>query len=495
MTELASTPLRESVLDRLPETVAAPGYDRSALQPSIVHIGVGGFHRSHLATYIDELCRSGHTEWGIIGVGVLAGDQAMAQALGGQDHLYALISRGTASTDVRIIGAIIDYVHAYPDTEPLIALVAEPSTQIVSLTVTEGGYPVDDATAEYRADSPNAGDGSTFGAIAAGLERRRLSGGEPITILSCDNVISNGRVARTSTLGEARRVGGDDLVAWIEANVSFPNGMVDRITPATTDSDREWLAENFGVTDRWPVVTEPFRQWVLEDDFRAARLPLEELDVIVTDDVEPYEHMKLRLLNAGHSCLAYLAALEGYMLVDEAMADPVLRNLVEHLLRRESKPNIPEVPGIDLDRYIDSLVERFSNPGVGDQIARLCLDGTVKFPKFVVPTLEAQLARGGPIGLTVLSLAGWCEYLNGIDHHGHTIPLAGDPGRERAEELARASQIDPGAFAGFTEVFGPTVSGSVRFRATFSDALNRLRADGVHGAVAAAIDGELDVGG
>ena len=494
MTELTSIELRESVLDQLPESVAVPDYDRRALKRSIVHIGVGGFHRAHLASYIDELCRAGNTEWGIVGVGVLAGDAAMAEALGAQDHLYTLVSRDAERTDVRVIGSIIDFVHAHPDPEPLIALIADPVTQILSLTVTEGGYPVDDATARYDPDSPNAGDGSTFSTIAAGLNRRRLAGGEPITILSCDNIIGNGRATRTSTLAEARRTGGDDLIAWIETNVAFPNGMVDRITPATSDSDRHWLVANHKLIDRWPVVAEPFRQWVIEDDFAGARLPLEQLDVIVTDDVEPYENMKLRLLNAGHSCLAYLAALEGHTLVHEAMADPALRGLVEHLLRRESKPNIPEVPGIELDDYIDSLVERFSNPKVGDQISRLCLDGTVKFPKFLVPTIEAQLAGSGPIGLSALALAGWCAYLNGIDHRGQEIELADDPGRERARELAQASQTDPAAFAAFVEVLGPSVSTSDRFRNTFVNALHHLRASGVHGAVAAAINGEIDTG-
>ncbi len=492
MTELTSIELTGDGLERLPATVAVPDYDRRALKRSIVHIGVGGFHRAHLATYVDELCRAGHTDWGIVGSGVLPFDKAMADALGAQDHLYTLISRGADTAEVRVIGSIIDYIWAHPDPEPLIAAIADGDTQIVSLTVTEGGYPVDEVTGEYLATSPNAGDGTAFAILATGLDRRRRAGNGPVSVMSCDNVISNGDVTRAGLLGEADRIGGRELAAWIETNVAFPNGMVDRITPATSDSDREWLAANHGFSDRWPVATEPFRQWVLEDRFAAARLPLEELDVIVTDDVEPYEHMKLRLLNAGHSCLTYLAALCGYELVDQAMADHHISDLVKILLHREAKPNIPTVGDIDLDAYIDSLVERFSNPQVGDQIARLCLDGTVKFPKFLVPTIEAQLAGGRPIGLSALSLAGWCEYLNGVDQHGNTIDRANDPGRERAEQLARASLTDPAAFAGFVEVFGPVVSTSDRFRAIFVDALTRLRADGVHGAITAAIEGRLD---
>ncbi len=492
MSDLKTIELEQASLGALSPSVAVPGYDRGALSRSIVHIGVGGFHRSHLATYVDELCRAGHTGWSIVGSGVMPGDQAMAEALGGQDHLYTLISRGAATTDVRVIGSIVDYIHAHPDPEGLVAAIAAPETQIVSLTVTEGGYPVDDVTGHYRASSPNAGDGSAFAILAAGLERRRQADRGPLTVMSCDNVISNGHVTRAATVGEADRVGGPELVRWIEANVSFPNGMVDRITPATSPADRQWLEEHFGLVDRWPVATEPFRQWVLEDDFAGARLPLEELDVIVTNDVEPYEHMKLRLLNAGHSCLAYPAALLGYEKVDHAMADRHIADHMKTLLHREAKPNIPDVPGIDLDDYIDSLVDRFANPEVGDQIARLCLDGTVKFPKFLVPTLEAQLATGGPIGLSALSLAAWCEYLNGTDQHGQAIELAADPGRARAEELANASQADPAAFARFNEVLGPIVSTSQRFRDTFVEALSRLRIDGVHDTVTAAIDGDLD---
>ena len=213
-----------------------------------------------------------------------------------------------------------------------------------------------------------------------------------VTVLSCDNILANGRAARTATLGLAAATD-PELAAWIEANVTFPNSMVDRITPATVDEDRAWLAEHEGYADLWPVVTEPFRQWVVEDRFAADRLPLEELDVIVTDDVEPYEHMKLRLLNAGHSCLAYLAALEGVETVHEAMATPHLAAFVETFLRDEARPVVAEVPGVSLDDYIDSLIDRFANPGIGDQISRLCLDGSVKFPKFLVPTIEARAGR------------------------------------------------------------------------------------------------------
>lgn len=254
---------------------------RSQVRGSIFHIGVGGFHRAHLATYADELCSSGTFDWGIVGCGALPSDAGMAGALKAQDYLYTLVERSADATHTRVIGSIIDFIHASPDATAAIARIAHPDTQIVSLTITEGGYPVDDVTGKYLPDSSNAGPKSAFGIIAAGLEARRHAAAadgspRPITILSCDNVLSNGEVAKAATLGEAARFG-DDLLAWIATSVSFPNSMVDRITPATTDADREWLRSTMGIDDQRPVVTEPFRQWVVEDHFAGERPPLEQV--------------------------------------------------------------------------------------------------------------------------------------------------------------------------------------------------------------------------
>ncbi len=275
-------------------------------------------------------------------------------------------------------------------------------------------------------------------------------------------------------------------MAWVVDEVTFPNSMVDRITPATTDADREWLAEHHGLDDGWPVVTEPFRQWVVEDRFAADRLPLEQLDVIVTDDVEPYELMKLRLLNAGHSCLAYLAALLGIETVDRALADPSIRAFLVAFLRSEARPVVPEVAGVDLDEYVDSLIVRFSNPNIGDQIARLCLDGSAKFPKFLMPTIANQLAHDGPVRLAALALAGWCEYLRlGSDPAGD-IELSADPALEQAVEHARNSADDPAAFLAFELVFDPSLRTGA-FADSFVTAVDSIRANGVRAAIDATI--------
>ena len=463
-----------------------PGYDRRGLRPSIVHIGVGGFHRAHLATYVDELCANGHRDWAIVGSGILSSDRAIADALAAQDHLYCLITRSAEDASVEVIGSIVDYVLGVPDPRPLVERIAGPDTQIVSLTITEGGYPVDDTTGLYQPDSPMAGPGSAFAVVAAALEQRRRSGAGPLTVLSCDNVIGNGNVARTALLGEAHRLD-PSLAEWIEASIAFPNSMVDRITPATSPADREWLRESCRIEDRWPVVTEPFRQWVVEDAFTGDRPPLEQLDVIVTDDVEPYELAKLRLLNAGHSCLAYLAALGGIEHVHTAMADPAIRRFVGALLDTEAKPMLAPVAGIQLDGYIRSLLERFSNPEIRDQIARLCLDGSAKFPKFLLPTIRAQLAAGGPIILSALALAGWCQYLGGHAMDGEGIELAPDPLLAEAVERAAASRDEPAAFLDFPEVFPASIARHPRFVAAFDRQLRRLRGDGLSSAIESAL--------
>lgn len=487
----SALPLNASTVDALfhaDAPVGLPLYDRAAIRPSIVHIGVGGFHRAHLATYVDELCRLGHTNWAIVGSGTRPDDATMAAVLADQDHLYSLIVRDADTTSVRIIGSLVDYVHAHPDSNALLDRIAHPDTQIVSLTVTEGGYPIDDTTGHYDPASPSAGPGSAFAIIAAGLEKRRQDDGGPLTILSCDNIMSNGAATEQATLGEAQQYG-LPLLEWIRSSVSFPNSMVDRITPATTDQDRAWLEAECHLVDRWPVVTEPFRQWVIEDRFAGARPPLEVLDVIVTDDVEPYELMKLRLLNAGHSCLAYPAALLGIEHVHTAMADADVRRFVLTLLKAEAAPALPDVPGIDIEAYIASLIERFSNPAIGDQIARLCQDGSAKFPKFLLPTVRTQLEMNGPIERSVFALAAWCEYLSKSIGPDATIEAAMDSGLADAQARAAASIGQPDAFLDFPAVFPADLAGNRRFVEVFSRSLEAIRSEGLRSAFSNVVEG------
>jgi mannitol 2-dehydrogenase len=443
--------------------VAVPEYDRAALAKRIVHVGVGGFHRAHLAVYAHELAAAG-SDWGIAGLGLLDHDAAMAAALGAQDHLYTLIEKGAGEPSAAVIGSIVDFVHAPPGRDDAVGeLVAAPATAILSMTVTEGGYAVE----------PNP----TFDRLAAALAVRRERTAGPLTVLSCDNLPGNGDAARAATLAAAERTDAA-LGAWIEEHCTFPNSMVDRITPVTDESDRLWLRDAVGIDDRWPVVAEPFRQWVMEDEFAAGRPRWDDLGVVTTDRIHDWELYKLRLLNAGHSSIAYLSALAGITFVHEAMAVPAVRAFLDDLLHREALPTLVEIPGHPPQQYVRTVLERFANPGVADQIARLCIDGSAKFPKFVIPTVARQLEAGGPIERLTTALAAWARYLGTV----------GDPAFDSNTDLARRygaqAMRDPLAFLDFDAVFGPELRGSERFRAAFSRAYRRIAADGPLAAMA-----------
>jgi mannitol 2-dehydrogenase len=470
--------LREADLGRLDARISLPGYDRAALAPGIVHIGVGGFHRAHQAVYLDDLLRGGETGWSITGAGVLPADAAMAAALGPQDCLYTLITRDQHGTSVRVIGSLVDYVLASPDVTPLVERLARPETRIASLTITEGGYPVDEATGAFRPPAIDARP-PAFVALAHAFAARRDAGLGGFTVLSCDNVMGNGNTARTAVLGICALVE-PGLEEWVARNASFPNGMVDRITPQTSDADRAFLLSRYGLADRWPVVAATFIQWVIEDDFAYGRPPYEDAGVLITHDVRPYETLKLRVLNAGHSTTTYMAALVGHTYIHEIMADPLLARFMQRFHDDEVTPSLPPVAGIDVEEYKRVVAERFANPEVRDQVSRVCLDGSSKFPKFLIPTIESQLDRGGPVRLSALALAGWCQYLLGRDEEGRDIVLSADPRLELARSYAEASRSDPAAFLGFAAVFPARLVDDGVFRPAFVEALTSIREEGVH---------------
>ena len=465
-------------LGRLDDRISIPRYNRSGLGGGIVHVGVGGFHRAHQAVYLDDLCQLGVRDWSITGAGVLPGDAAMAEALEAQDGFYALIARDARATNVRVVGSITDYLLAASDPEPLVAAVADPATRIVSMTITEGGYPVDEASADFLTP-PAQTLPPAFAALARAFQRRRDAGLGGLAVQSCDNVMGNGDVARTATLGICALVE-PGLERWVEQNVSFPNSMVDRITPQTTEADRAYLADEYGLIDRWPVVAETFIQWVIEDVFPYGRPPYEDVGVLMTGDVRPYETLKLRILNAGHSTLTYMAALVGHTYIHEIMADPPLARYLQRFHDDEATPSLPPVTGIDVGDYKRVVAERFANPEVRDQVARVCLDGTSKWPKFLVPTVESQLGRNGQVKLSALALAAWCQYLLGQTDAGEPIVLSADPRLDEAVAFARASIDDPAAFLEFTDVFGRRLPADARFVAAFTDALTSIRKVGTY---------------
>ena len=433
------TRLNTTTLPSLPPAVQTPAYSRTALAPAIVHLGVGGFHRAHEAVYCDDLLTQGTGDWGIVGVGLRPEDQAMRDALAPQDSLYTLVTRDAGGDTARVIGSLMRYLFAPDQGAEVRAALAAPTTKIVSLTITEGGY--EDPT------------GPAWIHLAEALETRRASGTAPFTVLSCDNLQHNGEAARRALVAAAS-ARDPELAAWVDANVAFPSAMVDRITPQTTDSDRALVRTEFGIDDAWPVVCEPFRQWIVEDTFPQGRPAWENAGAQFVSDVHPYESMKLGLLNGSHFAMAYLGFLAGYETVPAVMADPDFRQFISRLMDDEVTPLLPPVPGIDLTDYKTTLLHRFDNPAIKDQITRLCQDGAPKFPKYLRPALEAALATNRPRRLLTLALAGWLRYLTGEDEHGCDYTIQ-DPRAEELRPLARAGRTDLRPLLAVTDIFGP----------------------------------------
>ena len=485
MSDPVSQPLNAQTLAYWSDRMPAPTYARELVTPGVVHFGVGGFHRAHQAMYLDRLMNEGEAlDWGICGVGVMAADQKMKEVLDAQDGLYTLVLKhGDGTYEPRVIGSIVAYLFAPDDPEAVIEQLAAPSTRIVSLTVTEGGYNISDITGEFdtanpdvvRDLDPGALPRTTFGLVTEALRRRRERGLVPFTVMSCDNLQGNGHLARRAfaTFARLRDPGLGD---WVEREVSFPNSMVDRITPVTTDADRAEVAERFGIRDQWPVVCEPFTQWVLQDAFTAGRPPYQDAGVQVVDDVEPYELMKLRLLNASHQGLCYFGYLCGYRLVHEAAQDPLFQAFLLGYMDEEATPTLPAVPGVDLAAYKHTLIERFSNPEVRDTIARLCAESSDRIPKWLLPVVRAQLASGGEIRRSAAIVASWARYAEGTDEQGQPIDVV-DRLRDTVMKLASRQDEDPDAFIANRQLFGDLVDDE-RFRTAYRSALASLHTRG-----------------
>lgn len=474
--------LAQETLGALPPQVTVPAYDRSALTPGIVHIGVGNFHRAHQAVYLDRLFDLGHDhDWAVIGAGVLPGDAAMRHRLKAQDCLTTVVELAPAGLGARVCGAMIDFV----DTDPaaLVAALCRPDIRIVSLTITEGGYFVDAMTGGFdtgnpqiRRDIEHPDDPSTvFGILVAGLRLRREAGVPPFTVMSCDNLPENGNVTRNAVVGLATAID-PEFGNWIARNVAFPNGMVDCITPATSDRERAMVCDTFGIDDAAPVTCEPFRQWVLEDRFPAGRPALEKVGVAFVDDVAPHELMKLRILNGGHGAIAYPAALLGLEFAHDAMAHPLISAYLEKLELEEIIPTVPPIGGVDFNDYLSAVVERFLNPAVRDTVARLCLDGSNRQPKFILPVIRERIEKGLPVEGLALEVALWARFCAGTDDEGGDIVID-DENAEMLKQRAMAARSDPSAFLEMEAVFGD-LHESRAFRNAFADALLKIWAHG-----------------
>ena len=446
---------------------------------------MGGFHRAHQAMYHDRLLNQGGSpDWGICGVGVMPADREMRQVLDAQDGLYTLVIKHADGTyEPRVIGSIVEYLFAPDDPEAVIERMAAESTRIVSLTITEGGYNINDLTGEFDVANPDvvhdlrpgAAPRTTFGLITEALRRRRSLGLAPFTVMSCDNLQGNGHLTKR-VFTDFARLRDTELGDWIESEVRFPNSMVDRITPVTTDADRAEIRERFGIDDRWPVVCEPFTQWVLEDSFTAGRPRYEDVGVQLVDQVEPYELMKLRLLNASHQAMCYFGYLAGYRLVHEAAQDPLFQAFLLGYMNEEASPTLPPVPGVDLDGYKHTLIERFSNPQVRDTIARLCAQSSDRIPKWLLPVVREQLATGGEIKRSAAVVASWARYDEGVDEQGEPIEVV-DRLADSLMRLARLQREDPDAFIANRDVFGD-LADDKRFVTGYRSALSSLHQRG-----------------
>ena len=478
------TALSPEALPALAGRLPVPTYDRDRV-PGIVHIGVGAFHRSHQAMYLDRLLSDGGgEEYGICGVGVLPSDRRMKEVLDAQGGLYTLVLKHPdGRKEARVIGSLLRYLLAADDPEEVIETMAAPTTRIVSLTVTEGGYALDAVTGEFAPSSPQvqadlqpgAVPTSAFGLVTEALARRRQRGTPPFTIMSCDNIQGNGDVARR-TFSAFARLKDVELGQWVEQEVAFPNSMVDRITPVTSEADRLLVADEFGVVDGWPVVCEPWTQWVLEDHFSHGRPPLELVGVQLVSDVMPYELMKLRLLNASHQALCYLGYLSGYRYAHEVCQDPLFVQFLLRYMDEEATPSLAPVPGVDLAAYKQTLIERFANPHVRDTLARLCAESSDRIPKWLLPVVRHQLAHGGSIDSSALVVASWARYAEGRDEQGQEIVVV-DSLADQTSAAARRQDRDPTAFLEQRDLFGD-LADQPRFVAAYVAALLGLTSDG-----------------
>ena len=474
--------LNANNLSLLTKKVKIPAFNRSELKTGIVHVGTGNFYRAHEAFYTDQILNLNNSSWGICGVGILEADSRMYHVLKSQDGLYTLMvqeSNGILKT--RIIGSVVENLFGPENPQAIIEKMADPAVKIISLTITEGGYNVDATTGSFIMSEPDVQwdlhhrdhPKTVFGYLTRALKHRRDRGLSGITILSCDNIQHNGDICRKMLMSYMKEAE-PGLMGWTDNYITFPNSMVDRITPATTQSDIDRLRAQYKIEDAWPVVCEPFIQWVIEDDFSNGRPPWESAGVQFVNDVSPYEKMKIRLLNAGHSLLGLLGSLVGYGSIDDAVRDPLLGKILRQFMDDEVTPLLGEMEGIDLRMYKESLIRRFANPYLRDSLSRICSESSAKIPKFLVPTIKEQLERGGSIKIATLILAAWCYYLERAGTQGYNYEI-----KDSMREVLRQGAIDsasgdPMAFIKIHTVFGDLVH-SNRFTEIYIPLIKALR--------------------
>ncbi|MEP2279168.1 mannitol dehydrogenase family protein [Maribacter sp.] len=477
--------LNNSNLAEISKKLPTPTFDRTSLKIGIVHVGVGGFHRAHQAFYTHLLQeKESTTEWGICGVGLREGDQKIHDVLQKQDGMYTLIIKHPdGKIDSQVLGSIIDFKLGFDTPDLVIEQMAHPDTKIVSLTITEGGYNFNPATGEFDFENadvqhelkhPNSPK-TIYGFLTAAIKKRKEEGLPAFTVMSCDNIQHNGDVAKEMLLTFAKKQN-EELATYIEKEVSFPNSMVDRITPVTTQADIDYLENTYGVKDEWPVTCEPFIQWVIEDNFSNGRPEFEKVGVQFVPDVKPYEKMKLRLINAGHSVLGILGAIHGHPTINACMEDDLFVTYLRAFMDKEATPVLDKLEGIDLSAYKDSLLERFANPNIKDSVSRICSESSAKLPKFLIATIQDNLANGGSIKFATLVIAAWCYYSDkGIDKDGNEIEII-DAMQEQLRLAASKTQTDPLAFIRQESLFGNLINED-KFTNLYSDLVQKIYAN------------------
>jgi len=479
--------LNKENLRRFSDAVRVPTYDRNALTPGILHLSVGNFHRGHMAVYLDELFEQGEDlDWAVIGASLRPSALEMRKSLKAQDYLTTVVELAPSAISAHIVSSMVDFLPS--DPLEILNVLSDGKIRIVSLTITESGYYIDAATGGFAADHPEMirdakspdTPVSLFGVIVKALKLRRDTGIEPFTVLSCDNLPGNGNVTRQTIVGLAS-LSDPELADWITSSVSFPNSMVDRIVPATTDRERQLVKDNFGIHDELPVVCEPFCQWVIEDNFPSGRPHLEKVGVEFVTDVSGYELMKLRILNAAHASMCYPALLLGHHFVHEAMEDPDILQYLKTLLTQEAIPTLKPLPGVDYHQYLDKVLERFSNTEIGDAISRIAEEGSERQPKFILPAVIDALAAGKPVDGFALEIALWCRYCLAEDEQGKLIDVK-DLKAAELFQFSESSKTRSDAFLDNIDIFG-SLGKNVLFSEPFCYWLGYIHRLGVRAAI------------
>ncbi|UGY10156.1 mannitol dehydrogenase family protein [Phyllobacterium pellucidum] len=485
--------LSADTLARLGKDVQRPAYDRNQMNTGIVHLGIGAFHRAHQAVYTDAVLASGDNRWGILGVSLRSADTR--DALQPQDGLYTVAVRDGSGDRFSVIGSITSVLVAPENPQAVLSAMVEPSVKIISLTVTEKGYCYAPATASLDESHPDivhdlahpAAPRSAIGFIVEALARRRENGTEPFTLLSCDNLPANGETLKRVVLRFAE-LRDPDLATFIRESVAFPSTMVDRIVPATTDTDRTIVEQATGLRDAWPIMTEPFTQWVVEDHFPSGRPAWEKVGVTFVEDVDAFELMKLRLLNGSHSTLAYLGYLAGHETVSDVMQAEGFSAFIEAMMDEEITPTLPPLSGFDLSSYKAQLRERFRNPALRHRTWQIAMDGSQKLPQRLLNTIRKRIEQGKPFKRLALGVAGWMRYATGTDERGQPIdvrdPLANDFRERTHGKTSAADLLD--AYLGMQQIFGKGLADNDEFRRAVGGALEQLLRDGAAVTVAKA---------